>query len=371
MRPGERARSQIGAGLGRCVFGHEVPDVAAQVFDAGLAGREGTIESHLEGDMPGHRYDEFASLGDDTAAGRRGHVVVHLDEIVPGGVLLPHGAGAVDAVSDDHAPRGVDDGREFRGRQDERGSSCSYVFHGSAAAQRSSVHRGHGFRLRSDATPSRTPRSCRRQVRLPAYRHPVGLSSRCERDRLRTHLGPLTDHARSEGLRVLHAGVVSCDPHAIRRNARCDLGAAPGEVAPTEIDRQSIRANERTGLLHPAVAGTPGHPRSHLPQPMSVSRNGPRGRRPADRRLSSGHECFESERSNLLPNTMQCVLARNSRNIRASLSTLEYHVARVLATAELDPDMTPIIAPPSCPEISVVEKHERCPSRIRVGLDEI
>ena len=75
------------------------------------------FEPHLEGHVPRHGDAEGARLGDDPPVGGRRHVVVHLDEVVPGRVLLPHRAGAVDAVVDHRAPRSVDDGGEFRRRQ--------------------------------------------------------------------------------------------------------------------------------------------------------------------------------------------------------------------------------------------------------------
>ena len=51
VRPRQRAGAQVGAGLVGRVFRHEVPDVPAQVLDAGLARRERAIEPYLEGDV--------------------------------------------------------------------------------------------------------------------------------------------------------------------------------------------------------------------------------------------------------------------------------------------------------------------------------
>ena len=117
VRPRQRARAQVGPGLVRCVFRHQVPDVAAQVFDAALSGGEGAVEAHLERDVAGYGDVQALRLGDDAPIRRRRDIVVDLDEIVAGGVLLPDRAGAVRAVVHDHAAGGVDHGGQRRGRQ--------------------------------------------------------------------------------------------------------------------------------------------------------------------------------------------------------------------------------------------------------------
>ena len=53
------------------------------------------------------------------------------------------------------------------------------------------------------------------------------------------------------------------------------------------------------------------------------------------------------------------------------ISAPEYHVAGNPPAMKLDSDVAAIVVFPDRPEIPVVEKHERCFSRIGVGLDEI